>query len=348
MKSGKFKSTIVFCLALAAALAVGCRNLEVTDKPVTGIVLPKTQMESDSVAVRVAVVELDDQQKTEFKSFIESTDQKLPLEMRKRLDDNGVRVSVISNVNTSSLQKMLAPGIQKPEWLSGQAQELAEAGKLEPIYRLASHRHVEKKRGESFTVEVSSVRRKSSWVIHLGKQQLSDFAELAQCQMRITSWPLPDGSVKLQFMPEVHHGQKLSRIGVDHSNFAVHQRRDVKELRSLAFDVTVLPNETVVIAPTQQLERIGELFFNAAAGVEPDRCHDGFQREVLFDLPFGSSVYRVDPARFDVRYIHSRVNVVACAVNCVSLELCFGLNSFSIPSIPKGIKNVFLQSKAQL
>lgn len=267
MKPRRFNLMIALGLAVVAALtAAGCRNLNVVDKPVAGIVLPKTQMESDSVAVRVAVVELDDQQKTEFKSFIETTDQKLSLELRQRLDDNGVRVSVVSNVNTSSLQKMLAPGIQSPEWLSGQEQELAEAGKLEPIYRLTSHRHLEKKRGESFSVDVSPVRQSSSWRVHVGQQQFSDSADLAQCSMQITSWPLPDGSVKLQFMPQVHHGHKLSRIGVDGSNFAVQQRRDVKELRSLSFDITVLPGETVVVSPTRKLERIGDLFFNAVVG----------------------------------------------------------------------------------
>ena len=64
-------------------------------------------------------------------------------------------------------------------------------------------------------------------------------------------------------MPEVHYGQKLSRIGVDDSNFSVHQRRDFKELRSLSFEMSVLPGETVVVAPTEQLERVGEMFFNA-------------------------------------------------------------------------------------
>ena len=265
MKPGKFKSTIALCLAFAAALiAPGCRNFKVNnDKPVTGIVLPKSQMEIDSIAMRVAVVELDDHQKSDFDSFIETTDQKLPLEVRRRLDDNGIRVSVISSVNTPSLQKILAPGIPKREWLSGHELELAEAGKLEPAHRLVSHRHVERKRGQGFDVEISPVRQKSSWLVHIGDKQFSDSADLAQCQMRITSWPQPDGTLKMQFLPEVRHGQKLSRIGVDGSTFAVQQSRDVKELRSLSFEMFVLPGETVVVAPTERLERIGDLFFNA-------------------------------------------------------------------------------------
>lgn len=251
-------------LALAAALLMtGCRNLKLNDKPVSGIVLPKTQMESDSVAVRVAVVELDDQQQTEFESFIETTDEKLPLETRQLLDDNGFRVAVVSNINHSRLQKMLAPAIQKPDWLAGHKLELAEAGKLEPVYRMVSHQHIERKRGEEFSVEVSPVRPQSSWLIHVGDRQYSDSASLAQCQMRVTSTPQPDGSVTLSFLPEIHHGQKRSRIGVDGSTFAVQQRRDVKELRALAFEISVSPNETVLVAPTDQLERLGDLFFNA-------------------------------------------------------------------------------------
>ena len=269
----KINSNVAFVLAIVAALSVGlvgCRNLEVADKPVAGIVLPKAQMESDSVAVRVAVVELDDHQKTDFQNFIEITDQKLPLNLRQKLDDNGIRVSVLSNVNTSQLQKMLVPGVLKHKWLKDQELELAQAGKLEPVYRLASHRHVEKKRGQSFNVEVSPVRRESSWKVYVGEAQFSDSASLAQCHMRITSWPMADGSVKLQFHPEIHHGRNLSRIGVDGQNFAVQQRRDIKELRSLAFEVKVQPGETIVVAPTEQLERIGNLFFNASVSEESE------------------------------------------------------------------------------
>ena len=264
MNLGRFKITLAISLAFAAALSsTGCRNIKLNEKPVAGIVLPKSKMESDSIAMRVAVVELDDLQKMEFGSFINTTDQKLPLELRRLLDDNGIRVSVISSINTPGLQKMLAPGIPKREWLDGQEQKLADAGKIDLVRRLVSHRHVEKKRGESFTVEVSPVRQKLSWQIHIGEQKLADSANLAQCQMRITSWPQGDGLVRLQFMPEVHYGQKLSRIGVDDSNFSVHQRRDFKELRSLSFEMSVLPGETVVVAPTEQLERVGEMFFNA-------------------------------------------------------------------------------------
>lgn len=264
MKLARYKSTVALLLAFSAALVVGCRNLKVSDKPVAGIVLPKAQMENDSVAVRVAVVELDDHQKTDFQNFIETTDQKLPLALKQKLDDNGVRVSVLSNVNISQLQKMLVPGVLRKEWLSGHELELAKAGKLEPVYRMASHRHVEKKRGQSFNVEVSPVRAESSWRIYVGERQIPDSAKLAQCHMRITSWPMADGSVKLQFNPEIHHGQNLSHISVDGPNFAVQQRRDIKELRSLAFEVNVQPGETIVVAPTEQLERIGELFFNAS------------------------------------------------------------------------------------
>ncbi|QEG24747.1 hypothetical protein [Mariniblastus fucicola] len=271
MSAGKFISTVAIWLALAAALTnFGCRNLKVNEKRSDGIVLPKSKMENDSVAVRVAVVELDDQQQTQFADFVETTDQKLPLEIRQRLDDNGLRVSVISSINTPDIQKMLAPRIQDPRWLDGQELELAEAGKLEPIYRMASHRHVEKKRGQSFTVEVSPVRQKSSWVVYVGESQFPDRASLAQCHMRITSWPMPDGSVRLQFIPEVHYGQNLSRIGVDGTNFAVQQRRDVKELRALSFEISVQPGETVMVAPTNRLERIGDLFFNAKVDVVDD------------------------------------------------------------------------------
>jgi len=267
----RFAFLFVFPLALATLLlATGCRNLKVNEKldggraATGGIVLPKSQMESDSVAVRVAIAEFDDQQEAELKSFIDTTDQKLPLKTRQRLDENGLRVSVVSNINSARLQSLLAPRIPKREWLSEQELELAEAGKLEPIYRLTSQRHVEKRRGESFTAKVSPVRAESTWQIYSGTHAVPGQANLAQCQMRITSWPQSDGSVKIQFLPEIHHGQKLSKIGVDEQNFAVRQQREIQELRSLSFELSIRPGETILVAPTEKLERIGKLFFDAS------------------------------------------------------------------------------------
>jgi len=269
------KSALLLAL-ISSPLATGCRNLKVNDKPnaaSAGIVLPKAQMESDSVAVRVAIAEFDDHQEEELESFIDSTDQKLPLATRQRLDDNGLRVSIVSNINSVRLQGLLAPRIPKREWLTDHELELAEAGKLEPTYRLTSQRHVEKRRGESFTAEVSPVRAESTWQVYEGTRAVPGRAALAQCQMRITSWPQSDGSVRIQFLPEIHHGQKQSKIGVAGQNFSVNQQREIQELRSLSFELAVRPGETILVAPTEKLERIGKLFFDATPS--PPELADG-------------------------------------------------------------------------
>lgn len=252
-------------LALASVLlATGCRNLKVNDSPPAGIVLPTSQMESDSVAVRLAVAEFDELQNGELESFLGTTDQKLPLKTRQLLDNNGLRVSVVSNVNSARLQKLLAPRVLERQWLNDQEQELADAGKLDPLNRLTSQRHVEKRRGESFSMQISPVRSEATWQVFNGIDAVSGQALLAQCQIRITSWPQADGSVRMQFLPEIHHGQKHSKIGVDGQNFAVKQQREVEELRSLLFELNVRPGETVLIAPTSKLERLGKLFFDAS------------------------------------------------------------------------------------
>lgn len=221
-------------------------------------------MDSDSVAVHVAVAELSEKQKVPFRSFFQTTDdQKLPLNIRQRLDENGLQVAVVSSVNSERLQSLLAPIQMKPEWLSGQQRELAEAGKLPNVSRLKTHRHVEKKRGESFRVETSPVRPNASWCIHVGDRQLYDHATMAQGHMRVKAWPQVDGTVKLEFLPEVHHGQNLSRIGTNGNDLALRQRQEIKELHSLTFSVTVRVGETIVVAPTKDLERVGKLFFDA-------------------------------------------------------------------------------------
>ena len=261
------KYAVLLLVVVWTFLNCGCRNLEVNDdQQRSGIVLPKPQMDRDSVALRVAVAEFDDHQKEAFESFVNITDQKLPLETRRRLDQNGFRVSVVSNVNSRQLQQLLAPQAVKREWLTKNERELADAGKLEPVFRVTSQRHVEKSRGESFHVEVSPVREQSVWAVYGAGELVSDRATLAQCEMRIASWPQPDGSVKLRFVPEVHHGQEFSRIGVEGQDMALRQSRHVEVLRSLTFEVELQPGETVIVAPTITLDRLGGLFFGTGDG----------------------------------------------------------------------------------
>lgn len=250
-------------MVLLGSLSIsGCHNFQPNDKAVKGITLPKTQMDHDSVAVRVAVAELDESQQEPFERFIATADaQKLPLRVRRKLDENGLRVTVVSSANSMRIQELLRPIQLKPEWFSGQQQELAQAGKLPEISRLKTHRHVEKKRGESLHVKTSPIQSSVSWCIYDGQRQDRDAATTAQGQMKITGWPQVDGTVRLDFVPEIHYGENLSRVGVNGKDLAVEQRREIKPLQSLAFSINVRMGETVVVAPTETFERSGKLLF---------------------------------------------------------------------------------------
>lgn len=270
----------------------GCQNFKPEKNPAPGIRLPKAQMDHDSVALRVAVAELDETQQEPFREFISASDaQKVSLDIRRKLDANGLRVAILSSANSKRIQDLIKPIQVKPDWLSGQERELANAGKLPEISRLKTHRHVEKKRGESFHVETSPIQSSVSWCIYDGQQKTHDAATMAQGQMKITAWPQVDGTVLIEFVPEIHYGENLSRVGVHGKDLAVQQSREIKSLHALAFSVSMKIGETLVVAPAETYERAGKLLFctdshssRSSPGEKPnyvDRQDEEFDEQLL-------------------------------------------------------------------
>jgi hypothetical protein len=260
--------TLRIAVLICLVMTVGCELFRGKDtkKPLAEIRLPVPEMKAGSVALEIAVAELDQQQQPLFDRFIRHADQtKLGLYQRKLLDQNGFSVAVLSSTSSEELEGLLSPQTVKPEWLNDRDRELAAAGKLKTKDRFELLRRVEKRNGESFPVEVSPKRPAATWTIYVGDQTQSGNATQATGYFRITAWPRKDGTVRFVFVPEIHHGNKRSFIGVKGSDWAFEERQAEESFPELAFEVTIRYNETILVAPTRNLERLGGLFFNAAS-----------------------------------------------------------------------------------
>lgn len=243
--------------------------------------LPQPVMEAGSVALEIAVVQLDHLQEPVFKSFLRRSDQqKLSLDQRMLLDENGMAASILSSTSSMELDELLTPRVMQPQWLNDRDRELAAAGKLKPVDRFVSIRRVEKKIGEQFPIEVSPLHPLATWNVYSGSGIVSGTQQMAQCYFQVTAWPRPDGTVRFVFVPQIHYGPKRTQIGVSGSDFTFEDRHAVEEFPELEFAVTLRQSETLLVCPTRKLERLGELFFSAVPNDSVNESSSQFEDEV--------------------------------------------------------------------
>jgi len=73
--------------------------------------------------------------------------------------------------------------------------------------------------------------------------------EKAQCALSLVPTLTSDGRTRLQFTPQVHHGEKklVPRAAEDGSGFVLQEEWPTDSYASLAWDVTLAPNQCLVV-----------------------------------------------------------------------------------------------------
>jgi hypothetical protein len=261
----QFQQAIIGSTFVVLICLMGCArfpNFASKESNGRSIDLPQSRMSADSVALEVAVAQLDQSQAETFETFVGETDSmKFPLAVRKQLDRNGFRVSVMGSHSSATFTKLLTPRPVDVESLSEFDKELYDEGMVKPAPRLQFHRRVENKDGQGYPVTVSGVYPQAKWKLFAGENTTSHSARNARGVMKVTTYPLSNGTVRLLFSPEIHFGIARPKIGIAERNFAFEDGQSVMKLHELEFQVVVRPGETVLIAPTEELGDLGEMFF---------------------------------------------------------------------------------------
>ncbi len=253
---------LIRCLVFAAlTLAIsGCANWK--SKELETIRFPQYKMSPDSVALELAVAQIDPQQQVDFDQlWLQLDEQKLALETRKRLDQNGLRAGVLPNQVPTTLCQLIQPQQPNHERLDTWQLQLLDQGKLDPASRLLIHKKVQIRAGEAKDIPSSDFVPESSWVVRNGNLQSVGVGTDVRGTWNLTTHPNGDGSVRLIVTPQLHHGKIRSEIGVAEGGFLFQARQKIQKLQELKFDVTLQPGETLMIAATPDLTDLGELFF---------------------------------------------------------------------------------------
>ena len=253
-------------LLLAVCLfAGGCARWDKPDDR-SEFKFPQGRLASDAVALEIGIAQLDDSQSEQFERFWELLDQQeLPLPERQLMDQNGLRVAIMASHAPAILHELLLPRPPELENLSIVEEQLMAENRLEPKSRMVLHQRIANRNGQAHPIQTSSVHPQFQWTVHSGDLQSIGAGELVRGFIDVTTLPSGDGTVRLRFSPQVHHGQVRPSFGVADKAFFMDSSQSIKKLADLTFTVRVRPGQTVVIAPTADVEDLGKLFFG-----EPD------------------------------------------------------------------------------
>ncbi len=236
---------------LLLPLLVGCSLWQDYDR--SSLELPIPRMSIDSVAWELSTLHVpshDDGLQERLWGEVDETI--LPIETRQRLGANGFRVGVV--------------GVQLPDVLRAKLDEQHTAGDRisssesetvsRPVYRRLQVRAGDRKEIVTSTIvpELNVFRSHQGVTRGLTLQQ-------AQCVLAASSQPRPDGSVRLEFTPEIQHGQTRQRILADSGAFRFQSGRERFVLDDLRIGIDIVPGQTLVVTSTQPPRGAGKDFF---------------------------------------------------------------------------------------
>ncbi len=255
------RSSYIIALIVTWIGVSGCARWEAPETK-SRVIFPKSRIDLDAVGLELGIAQLDSSQSATFESFWALLDQQaLPLELRKRLDQNGIRAAVMPSRAPAILHELVGPQPIVIEELNKLEKQLHEKGLLREKERMISHERISNREGEPHSILVSDFHPEISWVVRNGAREVPGFGKSVRGIMTVTTFPQGDGSVRLIFGPEIHHGQ--TRPQMADRSFLKEDRQAINRIDDLKFDVTLRPGESIVIAPTQDIAEMGKLFFGA-------------------------------------------------------------------------------------
>lgn len=251
---------IVAILAIWTGV-VGCARWEVPDKKSRPI-FPKSRIALDAVGLELGLAQLDVNQGALFETFWESLDQQaFPLDLRQRLDQNGIRVAIMPSHAPAMLHQLVDPKPIVVDELTELEKQLHSKGLLREKQRMVAHERISNREGEAHSISVSGYHPQISWVVRDGDKETPGFGSLVRGVITVTTFPQGDGSVRLILGPEVHYGQTRPQIA--ERSFLKEARQSVRKIDELNFEAILRPGESIVIAPTADNVELGKVFFGS-------------------------------------------------------------------------------------
>ena len=237
----------------------GCESLVkpqwTLEKEVANKTLPPPRLAPDAVILEVTFIRVPASTNTVDSDFWNDLDEThLSAELRHRLSANGIRCGQVAGSFPDSLNTLLQSDTNTTE-LQGKTGDL----NLNIENR---NRRLQFRAGRPAQIVMSNSVKENITVITSD----SDYATAerfnqAQCIFQIRTYPQGDGNVRVELIPQIHHGSPKSEFRGQDGAWLLQTQRRVKEYSLLPIDTQIAPGESLVLSATGDNKGIGRQFF---------------------------------------------------------------------------------------
>ncbi|NLS91246.1 MAG: hypothetical protein GXX96_03560 [Planctomycetaceae bacterium] len=248
---GKIAQHLILC---ALAVGMGCTPIRPeTDRSP----LRAAQMSPDSVTLDVFFVRCpfgDESVNQEL--WREVDEQQFPVETRRRLAANGLRVGVISGQVPIALSQLLELK-QKSTPIGGpQTTPLAEIGSEEgPMWS-----HQQLRAGKRSEINTSIIYPELPVLLSGPDGVSGETYKLAQGVMAVRAVPEKDGRVTLEVVPELHHDEHQRNITGSQGAWRIDNSRPRLVFDDMAVSACLAPGNMIVLSCLP--DRLGTLGYH--------------------------------------------------------------------------------------
>lgn len=238
---------------VAGALAAGCAAAPHPARE--SLKLARPRLSSDSVVLEVGFFHVPAEDRDWLERFWQETDeQQIEAQTRRHLRDNGLRCGIV--------------GVQLPDLLREAIDRSREGNLLESASSNPpasadgwNSRRLHIRAGRRNEIVASSRPEGMVLLTHDGETVRGSSYPQAQGVFALRVFPRGDGSVRLELIPEIHHGAVRPRFVGRDGAFFVEARPDGVTFDDLRIDTILSTGQTFAITAAGPSKSLGGNFF---------------------------------------------------------------------------------------
>lgn len=227
-----------------------------SEKTSSNFKLPTPQMPDDAVVIELQFLRMSDAKITEVDQLWQISDEQvIPIQTRKRLEANGLRIGLIPGDMPPIVQQWIAEAQQR---LRDETLEQASvASNISLVPKQLTFRAGKRK-------EILLHAEQEKWVpviYHEEDQLCGETFEAPEFILGTTAIPHGDGRATVLITPEVKHGQVRNVVVGKEAAFRFEWQRQRRAFDELLSQITLSPGQTVIVTCTEPPKGLGSQFF---------------------------------------------------------------------------------------
>lgn len=244
---------LVVALSFVVMLC-GCWKWGIEKKTDSGSLFnTKPKLKPTGVLLEIAIAEIPNSESDAWEEVVSQIDvQELPIDFRKRLDENGLAVGTLPLQLPSKLYELLEQTRLDDSIISLQKGSLI------------LHQKIQKDIGESYWIQTGLNQPELHWTMRDGQFDSTGMCNDASPGWSIESLQVSPRVVQLRLVPEIQYDAYRRRIDVKETDFAMlGARRKIQRFDALALDISVRHGQTLVLWNTDEWWGLGADLFMA-------------------------------------------------------------------------------------